>query len=317
MSKKYKKALEEIVISEDMKKRILHNVLSENVKVKKYKIGVRSKLIIASVLAVFSVALILKSYFYILLKNGSSKVDNIAKVHRVLRKPQLKEVENNVKPKGKNDSEENKDMEKQKIIKQYVYNKNHKQRSNQEQNDNKNIKPNENNQDNNNRNKVSSNNSNNNNNNIVSSVPSVTLENNENKYKTLEEAENAVNFKISDLKNLPTGFNLSKISVLENKTIEIDYNLEKDVMKFTALKNSGALTGTYDGDKGENVLNINGVKVMLKEDKDKIVKGATWEKDNISYSISFENGIEKEKVISIISSNCGTANATDKTHAKR
>ncbi|URZ04465.1 hypothetical protein [Clostridium felsineum] len=315
MSKKYKKALEEIVISEDMKKRILHNVLSENVKVKKYKIGVRSKLIIASVLAVFSIALILKSYFYILLKNGSSKVDNIAKVHRVLRKPQLKEVENNVKPKGKNDSEENKDMENQKIIKQYVYNKNYKQRSNQEQNDNKNIKPNENKQDNNNRNNVTSNNSNNNN--IVSSVPSVTLENNENEYKTLEEAEKAVNFKINDLKNLPTGFNLSKISVLENKTIEIDYNFEKDVMKFTALKNSGVLTGTYDGDKGGNVLNINGVKVMLKEDKDKIVKGATWEKDNISYSISFENGIEKEKVISMISSNCGTANVTDKSQAKR
>ncbi|MBV7272404.1 hypothetical protein I6U48_05680 [Clostridium sp. PL3] len=62
--------------------------------------------------------------------------------------------------------------------------------------------------------------------------PVVTGGNPIKEYKTIEEAEDAVKFKINTIKVLPDKFNIDNISVISEEIIQIEYNNGKDTINF-------------------------------------------------------------------------------------
>ena len=61
------------------------------------------------------------------------------------------------------------------------------------------------------------------------------------------------------------------------------------------------ISGDYNNYKTNNVVNINGSEVKLKGD-DNLIKVAVWSVNNMSYSISVNDGMKQDDIINIIKS---------------
>lgn len=121
-------------------------------------------------------------------------------------------------------------------------------------------------------------------------------------YKTLEEAENSVEFKINPVRVLPKGFNIDNISVISNQIIQIDYNNGKNIISFRSGKEIENISGDYNIYEFDNKLTVNNVIIDLKGNKSNNVNLAVWSKDNISYSISSADGNDKDMILNMIKS---------------
>lgn len=121
-------------------------------------------------------------------------------------------------------------------------------------------------------------------------------------YKSLEEAEKAVNLKINSVKALPQGSTIRSINVISNEIIQIEYNIVEKDSSFRAGKEVENISGDYNEYKINKSIEVNKVNIKLKGNKDTIVNLATWEKDSISYSISSKSGIDDETILNMIKS---------------
>lgn len=121
-------------------------------------------------------------------------------------------------------------------------------------------------------------------------------------YKTLEDAEGAVEFKINPIKELPKGFDTEKISVESNQIIQIEYDNGQDMISLRAGKEVDNISGDYNDYEFENTIDINGVSVNLKGNKTNEVNLATWKNGNISYSLSDVNGGDKDMILNMVKS---------------
>ncbi len=121
-------------------------------------------------------------------------------------------------------------------------------------------------------------------------------------YKTLEDAESAVEFKINPIKELPKGFNTEKISVESNQIIQIEYDNGQDMISLRAGKEVNNISEDYNDYEFENTIDINGVSVNLKGNKTNEVNLATWKNGNISYSLSDVNGGDKDMILNMVKS---------------
>lgn len=137
---------------------------------------------------------------------------------------------------------------------------------------------------------------------VTGNRPIALRTNSEEEYKTIEEAESAVNFKINHIKVLPDKFNIDQIDVISNQIIQIEYSDGKDIINFRAGKESDDISGDYNIYEVENNLTINGKSVNLKGHKDGEINLAVWKIDDIAYSISSTNGIKEEKISEMIKS---------------
>ncbi|PJI10002.1 MULTISPECIES: hypothetical protein [Clostridium] len=322
MSNNYKRALDKISINEDMKKRILHNVLSANLQIKNtnsqiknHKVLTRNILIIAVSFFTLALSLNVVNNNLKLFKHNrhSLKQKYVHNTNKNSQNRQSGKSYNNYKRYSiENKNSQSYDMSKrQKDANKYVSdNKNYKKSdplkykensiSDNKSDDNSNI----NNRVNNNNKNVKANKEENNNkeNDKQGKFPSVACGNQIKEYKTLEEAEREVNLNINYIKEIPDGFDLNKIYVIEDNMIEVEYINGKDTINFRAGKDIGN-TGDVSNTSGvENVCKINKISVNLEESKNKIVNSATWKNGELSYSISFKNGIDEKIVISMIKS---------------
>lgn len=338
LSKKYKDELDKIVMNDEMKKRILSNVLNNKVEVKSttpiIKRNVKLKRNMQLIAACFTVAVCLSVF-----KNY----------------PEFFKIEyNNIKQNQESEKSLYKDNDLQKVKESEVYGNNEDNTTN-----NDSIKSNEpinsvsqNEEDskknNSSKNKVDDNNEksaesvqkeqvneNSNANSSIAAKTSPEIQNNNEKaadnnlkvaainqdendelenspmvssgylikdYKTIEEAEKAVNFKMNPVKILPKGFNISNISVISNEIIQIEYSIgEKDIF-FRAGKEVENTSGDYNEYKISKSIKVNDVNINLNGNKAKIINLATWEKEGISYSISSTSGIEEETMLNMIKS---------------
>ncbi|EKQ54560.1 MULTISPECIES: hypothetical protein [unclassified Clostridium] len=149
------------------------------------------------------------------------------------------------------------------------------------------------------RNKISENNADN----SVSSASAVGEKdvNYSQEYKTLDDAEKALNLKVNSLKNLPKGFKMESINVISNEIIQVDYNDGNSNIKFRAGKSIDNISGDYNAYEVKDTVKVNGVNVNLEGNKSEQYNLALWEKDGISYSISAENGIDEKTILGMIS----------------
>ncbi|NRY63701.1 hypothetical protein DZE40_004796 [Clostridium beijerinckii] len=119
-------------------------------------------------------------------------------------------------------------------------------------------------------------------------------------YKTLDEAEKALNLKVNPLKTLPNGFKVENVSVISNEMIQVDYNNGNNNMIFRAGKNTDNVSGDYNTYQVKNTVKVNGIDVTLEGNKNEEYNLATWKKDDISYSISTEDGINEKTMLDMI-----------------
>ncbi|WP_238948249.1 hypothetical protein [Clostridium sp. YIM B02569] len=119
-------------------------------------------------------------------------------------------------------------------------------------------------------------------------------------YKTLDEAEKALNLKVIPLKTLPNGFKVENVSVISNEMIQVDYNNDNSNMVFRAGKSTDNISGDYNTYQVKNTVKVNGIDVTLEGNKNEEYNLATWKKDDISYSISTEDGINEKTVLDMI-----------------
>lgn len=119
-------------------------------------------------------------------------------------------------------------------------------------------------------------------------------------YKTLDEAEKALNFKVNPLKTFPNGFKVENVSVISNEMIQVDYNNGNHNMIFRAGKGTDNISGDYNTYQVKNTVKVNGIDVTLEGNKNEEYNLATWKKDDISYSISTEDGINEKTMLDMI-----------------
>ena len=119
-------------------------------------------------------------------------------------------------------------------------------------------------------------------------------------YKTLEEAEKALNLKVDQLKTLPKGFEMESINVISNEIIQVEYNDGNNNITFRAGKIIDNISGDYNYYQVKNTTKVNGININLEGNKSGEYNLATWEKDGISYSISVENGIDEKTILGMV-----------------
>ncbi|MDS0528398.1 hypothetical protein NNC19_22165 [Clostridium sp. SHJSY1] len=313
LSKRYKEELDKIIMTEDMKRRILHNLLDEKVEIKSTKIKKnnsfrRSILIIASCFTIVVFISAVNSDIE-LTKCGNYDLEqeDIGDTNKELQNDEVSKLYDN-----KGDSNYNKndnEPEKREIINQYTNESENCKKSNSPEhnensnnNENKNTNTNDkniiNNDDTNNNEDKNNDNGKTNSNTLPLTTCGGTIK----EYKTLEEAEEVIKFKINRIKEIPDGFKLDYIYVIANDVIEIEYNSGKDIAKFRAGKVSENISGDYNIYENENTCEINGINIKLDGIKNKVINLATWKKADIYYSISSENGIDEEIILNMIRS---------------
>lgn len=124
---------------------------------------------------------------------------------------------------------------------------------------------------------------------------------NNKEYKTLDEAEKALNLKVDSLKTLPKSFNVESISVISNEIIQVEYNDGSNNITFRGGKGIDNISGDYNAYKVKSTVKVNGLNVNLEGNKSDEYNLASWEKDGISYSISAEKGIDEKTILGMIS----------------
>ena len=135
---------------------------------------------------------------------------------------------------------------------------------------------------------------------LSASVPTEKALNYSQEYKTLEEAEKALNLTINPLKILPEGFKMENISVIENEIIQVEYTDGNNNITFRAGKIIDNISGDYNGYEVKNTSTVNGINVYLEGNKSKEYNSAVWEMDGMSYSISAENGMDEKTILDMI-----------------
>ena len=120
-------------------------------------------------------------------------------------------------------------------------------------------------------------------------------------FDTIEEAQKALKFKVTVPKELLGKYSIKYINTISRELFQICYiNKENDIL-FRMGQGVEDISGDYNDYKTNNIVNINGSKVKLKGD-DNLIKVATWSVNNMSYSISVDDGMKQDDIINIIKS---------------
>ncbi|MBD7911729.1 MULTISPECIES: hypothetical protein [Clostridium] len=308
LSKRYKEELNKIVMTENMKKRILHNVLNENIKIQSERPGIEKYSVFIRKVKIIALCFIVVISFNVMnMNNQLNKYDS-----NNLKQEEINDTNNDSKEvkisksydKDK-EGTENSYIQNDKMLKEYdsinKYNsnvENYKKSDYSKYNESKSNDSNNNDSDNND----NRDNDNDKNRNYDGGRLSTVCGSGIKECKTLEEAEDVIKLKINHIKEIPAELSIHNICVIGNDTIEIEYNYGKDIVKFRAGKVTGDISGDYNEYEIKNTHEIDGTIICLEGYKNKVVNLATWKKDDVSYSISSKDGINEESIINIIMS---------------
>lgn len=120
-------------------------------------------------------------------------------------------------------------------------------------------------------------------------------------YKTVAEAQKSLKFKVGVPKEIPSEYKVKFISTISKETFQIAYENEKNEILFRMGQGIENISGDYNVYKVNNTIKLNDKTIKL-SGNDKLIKLATWKINDMSYSISVENGMEKDDIIKIIKS---------------
>lgn len=117
---------------------------------------------------------------------------------------------------------------------------------------------------------------------------------------TIEEAKNEAGFKFKTLKNVPKGFDIDNISVTPNDVVKIDYKNDENTLSFIVENNTENKPEEYNMYPFEKNININEITVTVKGYDNNFINEANWNDDNATYSIYNINGINESDLSDMI-----------------
>ena len=120
-------------------------------------------------------------------------------------------------------------------------------------------------------------------------------------FKTIEEAQNVLDFNVTFPKEIPSQYDIEYISTISKELFQICYTDGKDELLYRMGQGVNNISGDYNNYKNNNIVEIDDKKIKLSGNDD-FIKLATWNVNDMSYSISSSNGISKDKMINIIKS---------------
>lgn len=120
-------------------------------------------------------------------------------------------------------------------------------------------------------------------------------------FDTIDEAQKALNFKVTVPKELLGKYNIKYINTISRNLFQICYISKQNDIIFRMGQGIEDISGDYNNYKTKTIVNINDNKVKLKGD-DKLIKVASWSINNMSYSISVNDGMKQDDIIKIIKS---------------
>lgn len=120
-------------------------------------------------------------------------------------------------------------------------------------------------------------------------------------FKTLDEAQKVLKFKVTTPKGISEQFKVKYISTISKKTFQICYTNKKNNVLFRMGQGIENISGDYNVYNTNNIINLDGKSIKL-SGNDKLINLATWKINDMSYSISVDNGMEKDDIINIIKS---------------
>jgi hypothetical protein len=120
-------------------------------------------------------------------------------------------------------------------------------------------------------------------------------------FDTIDEAQKVLKFKVTVPKELLGKYNIKYINTISRNLFQICYiNKQNDILVRMG-QGLEDISGDYNNYKTNNIVNINGNEVKLKGD-DNLIKVAVWSVNNMSYSISVNDGMKQDDIIKIIKS---------------
>ncbi|MDB2157311.1 stalk domain-containing protein [Clostridium butyricum] len=120
-------------------------------------------------------------------------------------------------------------------------------------------------------------------------------------FKTIEEAQNVLDFNVTFPKEIPSQYDIEYISTISKELFQICYTDGKDELLYRMGQGVNNISGDYNNYKNNNIVEIDDKKIKLSGNDD-FIKLATWNVNDMSYSISSSNGISKDEMINIIKS---------------
>ncbi|OOM78352.1 autolysin [Clostridium puniceum] len=120
-------------------------------------------------------------------------------------------------------------------------------------------------------------------------------------FDTIDEAQKALKFKVTVPKELLGKYNIKYINTISRNLFQICYISKQSDVLFRMGQGIEDISGDYNNYKTNNIVNINGSNVKLKGDNN-LIKVAVWSVNNMSYSISVNDGMKQDDIIKIIKS---------------
>lgn len=120
-------------------------------------------------------------------------------------------------------------------------------------------------------------------------------------FKTVEDAQKDVTFKVILPKEIPALFKMKYINTISRSIFQVCYSDgEKDIL-LRIGQGINNISGDYTEYKINDIIKVDDNIVDL-SGNDKLINLATWKINDMSYSISVKNGMEKDDIIKIIKS---------------
>lgn len=118
---------------------------------------------------------------------------------------------------------------------------------------------------------------------------------------SIDELRKIAAFDFSVPKYIPDGYRPYNYSLIFGSVVQIKYNSKNDCMTYRTGPGKAGSNGDYNIYDKEEQVEIGEKSVVLKSNDD-IYQSAVWEDDSMSYSVRSENGIEKEELTKTVDS---------------
>lgn len=114
---------------------------------------------------------------------------------------------------------------------------------------------------------------------------------------------------------LPEGYELDKVSIMFGSLVQISYLSENDEIVYRTEKTNADISGDYNVYDTVETETINSIDTTLKS-SDEVFYGAVWIDGDMSYSIHSTNGLEKDIMVKIVENIDYPAEQTEKAQEK-
>jgi hypothetical protein len=119
--------------------------------------------------------------------------------------------------------------------------------------------------------------------------------------KNIAELKASLSFDPPLPKKLPNGYELKSISIISGKVVQLDYSDGSYEIGYRTAQGTEDISGDNTSYAVSETTTLGSTSIHLKGSK-ALFNLATWTQDGFTFSLSFSAGMEKETVLSIISS---------------